>query len=948
MRHIVRRLWLFLVAVVMPAGLLGAPSKLRPGSSETSISLPVGTVEGRLENGLRYLILPNAAPKHNVEVRLVMRVGSLMENERQKGAAHFLEHSAFIGTQHFPGRSMVDYFERLGMKFGRDINAFTGFDRTIYWLSVPMEKTADGVLDTTFLAIKDWLCGIAFEPERVKKERGVILEELRGYSTGDDFYGLKIGRGRYGRRMPLGNEDDIDRIDSATLRDFYRQWYVPQLATVVIVGNVDAAATLQKLRRCLSSVPSGLLKTAPVYPLHYGKGVQWQVVNDSLQRGCKLEIIVPHPTTVENSIEKAIEKQCSDVLSICLSNRLRAMKTDCDVTDQWYLADKNHFVMVFSAPDQRQLLQRITAVSAEMKRVLASGFCPGELEMAIHSRLQRLESDTTQRLSADLCEDLIDYITAGDRHLSSPKNVAAVRKGLLATTNRQLQSRLKSLLRCLQNTCLLAYTCSDVSQKDGLTAADVQQAWRKGQTRELQKYVFHAVKNEELPVEIPSCIAQKHAPADEEVIHRTVYTDLDVQELRLRNGITLLVRPTKEEEKTIFLTAIGRGGTADLSPEEAKRYHDAVSYVDMNSLERVPADTLLAVMSRLQLSMAVGEDRYWHQVLASAPAENAQQLFNLVYEKMCHPGTHLTDFEEARQAESESIGKQTLLERMMLHDADRLIANRIDSLVGDIDGPTAVPLSSKDIDELCLDTLTSYYRRLFADPSQLTLILTGNFNAAHVVPIAVATFARMKPLPDAFCFSEVPFQPNSAPYTETFYDENDERLVLNYVFAGHYAPSLRSSLQLKLMRDLLQDRLLSVLREQENIVYSPYADLYYSGCPQQKFHFRLTVSVKPDNRERAETLLHAIVTDLQCHPVPMAELEKMKRSFIVTKRRMLSDKSPSEWKTTLTSLVRNGEQLADFDHYTACLNAITPEEVRRAFAEKLRWESRILLYKTKK
>ena len=167
MRHIVRRLWLFLLAVVMPAGLLGTPSKLRPGGSETPISLPVGTVEGRLENGLRYLILPNAAPKHNVEVRLVMRVGSLMENERQKGAAHFLEHSAFIGTQHFPGRSMVDYFERLGMKFGRDINAFTGFDRTIYWLSVPLEKTDDGVLDTTFLAIKDWLCGIAFEPERV-------------------------------------------------------------------------------------------------------------------------------------------------------------------------------------------------------------------------------------------------------------------------------------------------------------------------------------------------------------------------------------------------------------------------------------------------------------------------------------------------------------------------------------------------------------------------------------------------------------------------------------------------------------------------------------------------------------------------------------------------------------------------------------------------------------
>ena len=144
------------------------------------ITLPNGTVEGRLDNGLRYIILPNELPRHNIEVRMVMNVGSLQEENDQRGGAHFLEHSAFIGTKHFSQRGLIDYFERQGMKFGRDINAFTGFDRTIYWLSLPHHSQNDGVLDSTFLAIRDWLCDLSFDDERVKKERGVSVEELRG------------------------------------------------------------------------------------------------------------------------------------------------------------------------------------------------------------------------------------------------------------------------------------------------------------------------------------------------------------------------------------------------------------------------------------------------------------------------------------------------------------------------------------------------------------------------------------------------------------------------------------------------------------------------------------------------------------------------------------------------------------------------------------------------
>ena len=145
--------------ILLGTGMI-AVSLLRAASPPVDF-LP-GTVEGFLPNGLHYLVLPNSEPVHNVELRLVMRVGSVQENESQKGAAHFLEHMAFAGTRHFPGRSMVEFLEAQGMKYGRDINAVTGYDRTVFMLSAPMGREDTLLLGRTLLMLRDWLDGITF------------------------------------------------------------------------------------------------------------------------------------------------------------------------------------------------------------------------------------------------------------------------------------------------------------------------------------------------------------------------------------------------------------------------------------------------------------------------------------------------------------------------------------------------------------------------------------------------------------------------------------------------------------------------------------------------------------------------------------------------------------------------------------------------------------------
>ena len=218
------------------------------------IPLPAGTLEGRLPNGLRYLILRNSSPASRIEFRLVMEVGSVQETEQEKGCAHFLEHVAFGGTTHFPKRSLVEYLESLGMKYGQDINAFTGFDRTIYMFAVPADHQKEEVIDRSLLIMRDWLDGISMSSEKVENEKGIILEELRGYDLGDDFYSLKIGQGIFGHRIPLGTVEDIRKVTPQILEGYYQKWYVPSLATLIVVGDISPQDIEIKIKEGFSSL----------------------------------------------------------------------------------------------------------------------------------------------------------------------------------------------------------------------------------------------------------------------------------------------------------------------------------------------------------------------------------------------------------------------------------------------------------------------------------------------------------------------------------------------------------------------------------------------------------------------------------------------------------------------------------------------------------------------
>jgi len=218
---------------------------------------PLITV-GTLPNGLRYYIRANSQPRARAELRLVVNAGSVLEDEDQRGLAHFVEHMSFNGTLHFPKQEVGAFMQSLGMRFGAHVNAHTSFDETVYELQVPSDSPA--VIDRSLLVLEDWAHNVSFDPVEIDKERGVILEEWRlGLGADerihDTQFPILLKDSRYAERLPIGKPEIIQNVNHERLRQFYVDWYRPDLMAVIAVGDFDKSAIEAQIKSHFGSIP---------------------------------------------------------------------------------------------------------------------------------------------------------------------------------------------------------------------------------------------------------------------------------------------------------------------------------------------------------------------------------------------------------------------------------------------------------------------------------------------------------------------------------------------------------------------------------------------------------------------------------------------------------------------------------------------------------------------
>src|SRR6516162_599458 len=241
-------------------------------------------IRAQLPNGLRYYVRANPKPEKRAELRLVVKAGSILEEDDQQGLAHFVEHMAFNGTAHFPKNEIISFIESLGMRFGADLNAFTSFDETVYQLQVPTDKPE--TMDKAIQVLEDWAHNVTFDPVEVEKERPVIMEEWRLHRGADariedKLLPIVLKGSRYADRIPIGKTEIIQQAKVDTLRKFYKDWYRPELMAVVAVGDFDKASVENSIKNHFNAIPASTSpKPRPTFDIPDHKGAVYAIMSD--------------------------------------------------------------------------------------------------------------------------------------------------------------------------------------------------------------------------------------------------------------------------------------------------------------------------------------------------------------------------------------------------------------------------------------------------------------------------------------------------------------------------------------------------------------------------------------------------------------------------------------------------------------------------------------------
>ncbi len=401
-------------------------------------NLPVheDLITGQLDNGFKYFILKNEMPKNMVSFRLATHVGSILEDEHERGLAHFVEHMAFNGSANFEKNELINFLEKTGTRFGADLNAYTSFDETVYMVDIKSDDP--DLLDKAILVFEDWAGRLSFDPEEIDKERGVIMAEYKGRlgpfeRMGNEIYPIQFYGSNYANRLPIGIPEVIENADYETIRSFYEQWYRPDLMALIVIGDIDVADMEKQIQDRFAFLKSPDVvkdRVRESLPLETGKLVK--VASDKEANMTIVEMSYRHRKKTIATVEGYKEAVLRRLFANMFGSRLEDYTKKSD--PPFMFAFANYYPSVgdidayssvcYTSPDK--ISESVAVLAMENRRVLLHGFLESELERAkssVKTSLEKLVLEKDQRESQYYVNSLVSHYLKASPFLSADQTM---------------------------------------------------------------------------------------------------------------------------------------------------------------------------------------------------------------------------------------------------------------------------------------------------------------------------------------------------------------------------------------------------------------------------------------------------------------------------------------------------------------------------------------------
>ena len=902
-------------------------------------------VKGTLQNGLTYYIYPNDFPKGEAVYRLFIKSGSVNETEEQLGLAHFLEHMAFNGTRHFPGNELVRFLESKGAKFGRDLNAHTSYNETVYKLKLP---TTGGMVDTTLTILADWLDGLLLEEEEIDAERGVILSEWLSKQkpeaeVSDVLLSELMNSSRYDKRKVIGDTAVIGHFSYATLRDYYERWYRPGLAAVAVVGDVDPVETEKMIRSKFGDMDNRKGIRAVTYPIpDYRSAEAKAVIHGDLKKTELVMVqLVPHskPVRKEKDFYPYLQR---NILNRLFRNRLNTLSFHNNgyVKGSVGLSDFLNVKGILLAsvelkPDRVE--EGVALFASQLNQMVRYGFQAAEIEKvkkAFLSAKERAAESVQPIASASLMEEVYadfykDYV------VTTPEEEYRLTK--------QYIDRIDSL-----SLVKMLHQLTDPARTHYLFSSF--EAHRLAEPAQLLHFVDSIGKEELEPYHLaidPPAQLLEQEPVPGSVRSVKEIPAIDGTELLLSNGVRVIYKESVSGKDRLSLSAYKKGGLYALDSTDYVSGVFAPGVVSMSGAGEFSREELSYFLAGSSASVRMLIENTRAGLVAGASAVDAETMFRLLHLKWTQPRAEQAVFELTKKKAIEDYRNKNITDQTLFY-------KELNELMKGSDYVTREMTDTVMEQGLQFERMVPVFQQAFGDANGFTFVIVSDMGLDVLTPYLERYIAS---LPASEGNGETPYRYDGGKIrTEAAQliraAGDSERGVVTLIFQQAEIPDEIAHFELKndLMSGVLRMKLLTELREKMGMVYSVSVSAGSRKLPSELVRNTISFSTNPDNTALLIDRTALILQEMAAHPESFAaELENVKLSLI--NDMAVNVQRDTYWSSYIRNSTFNGEEEWDYiSRFPDIVRGITGEElsafVAAFYNEKNRIEA-VLLPKNK-
>lgn len=835
---------------------------------------------GKLDNGLTYYIRHNEYPKNQVDFYIAQKVGSILEEDDQRGLAHFLEHMCFNGTKNFPGNSMVKWLESVGVKFGYNLNAYTSIDETVYRISsVPTERI--GVQDSCLMILSDWADGLLLNGKDIDEERAVIHEEWRSQLPPNMRILEKLlpelyPDSRYGHRLPIGTMEVVDHFPHQALRDYYEKWYRPDLQGIVVVGDIDVDRIEGKIKELFSKIEKPVNPAERVYyPVADNEKPIVAFGSDKEQDKYVAQIMFKYdalPDSLKGTMADVTTAYLLDMAQMMLQIRLNELGQKADAPFAAASAFYGEFIMAKTKqafqfamlPKGNSFDEGLKAVYREALRAKRGGFTATEYARCRTEYLSQLEkayNNRNQQENKTLAESYV-------RNFIDKKPIPGIE------TEYQMMSMIVNQIPVEAVNQVFSQIVSDknlvvlgmMPAREGESCPkdeDILTLLSQVEAENIAPYVDN-VKDEPLVSELP---------AAGKVVKENMLSDFGAKEWILSNGAKVILKKTDFKADEISMMAVAKGGTSVYGNDKAADLMFMPAVLEQHGLGSFTNSELTKLMAGKQVSLKVSLDDYVRRLSGNTTPKDLKTYMEMIY--MTFTGLTVTP--------DEFIAMQNLYKGVIQNQAQNpnfVFQKKVQEFL--YSSPNKQVFGVSDIEKANREDILSIIREQLANAAEFTFVFSGNFDEAELKALVEQYIASLPPVKG----KKQELKHNPAVEIKSGNEEKEFSLKMEVpqgsaavIISGKMPYSFKNRLMASMSAQIISARLLSEVREKEGAVYSIYTQGSQDRLSEVSVVYQTIFQVKPEKKDRALEIIRSEFENL-AKETPVEELDKVKEFMV--------------------------------------------------------------------